>query len=414
MSEIKLKKYDIEKIRSCFPILQQSMNGKPLVYLDNAATSQKPTVVIEAVTDYYCYDNANIHRGIYALSERATAKYEGSRQAMRHFINAKNNHEIIFTRGATEAINLVATCFGELAVKTGDEILISAMEHHSNIVPWQVLCQRTGAVLKVIPIKKSGALDLDKFKQLLSPKTKMVALIHVSNVLGTVNPIKDIIHAAHAVDAAVLVDGAQAVPHMTVDVVDLDCDFYVLSAHKMYAPTGVGVLYAKEKWLDKMPPYQTGGDMIKQVTFANTEYNVLPHKFEAGTPNIAGVVALEAAINFLTNLGMDNIAQHEQQIMSYALLRLAEVDGLKIIGHTKERMGVISFIMEQAHAHDLATILDKQGVALRAGHHCAMPLMDFYEVAATARISFGVYNTTVDVDRLIEGLHLVNKIFGER
>ncbi len=398
-------------IRDHFPVLNQQINDHPLVYLDSAATTQKPQSVIDETSIYYTQDNANVYRGIYTLCERATSKYEASRQAVRHFINAKHNHEIVFTRSATEAINLVASSFGDIAINEGDEIIISAAEHHSNIVPWQQLCHRKKATLKVIPVDEQGCLDMTAFHDLLSERTKLVAITYVSNVLGSIFPIKEIIKAAHAVDVPVLLDANQAVQHFTVDVLDLDCDFMVFSGHKMYGPTGIGVLYAKEVWLERMPPYQCGGEMIKTVTFDKTEFNVLPYKFEAGTPNMAGVIGLGEAVNFLNQVGMQAIREHDEQLSQYAMKRLSIVDGLKMIGTSSPRVGVISFVLEHAHPHDIATILDQSGVAIRAGHHCAMPLMQRFNLPATARVSLGMYSNRDDVNRLMEGLSKVNELF---
>jgi cysteine desulfurase / selenocysteine lyase len=403
---------DITTLRDDFPILSAENHEQPLVYLDSGATTQKPESVIKAVDRYYRHDNANVHRGVYALSQRATTAYEGTRQTIKQFINARHNHEIIFTRGTTEAINLVAYSFGLLKIKAGDEILISHMEHHSNIVPWQMLCERTGAVLKVIPVLDDGSLDFNAYQQLLSAKTKLVAIIHVSNVLGTINPIKNIIEAAHASDVPALIDGAQAVSRLKVDVQELDCDFYTFSAHKAYGPTGVGVLYGKEKWLERMPPYQGGGDMISQVSFTKTEYNVLPHKFEAGTPNMAGVVGLGEALHYIQEIGVEHIFEHEKMLTTIASDALQQIPGLRIIGNAKEKIGVISFVMDQVHPHDIGTILDTENIAVRAGHHCAMPLMQRFKVPATVRVSFGVYNQQQDIERLLVGMNKVLEMFG--
>lgn len=403
---------DMVKIREEFPILSQTMRGKPLVYLDTAATSQKPQAVLDALSNFCVTANANVHRGVYELSERATAMYEASRQSLRHFINAQHNEEIVFTRGTTEAINLVASSFSEIALQPGDEILISTMEHHSNIVPWQMACKKYGAVLKVIPLLSNGTIDFEAFEELLSPKTKLLAVVHVSNVLGTINPVKAMIQLAHAQGIPVLIDGAQAVSHLPVDVQDLDCDFYAFSSHKMYGPTGVGVLYAKRDWLEKMPPYQTGGDMIARVTFAHTDFNVLPHKFEAGTPDMAGVIGLGEAVQYIQHIGYEAIQAHEAALLAYTLEQLRAVPGLQIIGDNTDRSAVVSFVMASAHPHDIATILDQEGIAVRAGHHCAMPLMAFFHLPATARVSLGIYNNTADIDRLSEALHQVNHLFG--
>jgi len=401
----------VADLRQDFPILQQAVHGKPLVYLDNGATSQKPQQVIDAVSHFYQHDNANVHRGVYTLSERATAEYEGVRQTVRHFINAQHNHEVIFTRGTTEAVNLVANSFGDAFIKEGDEIILTEMEHHSNIVPWQMLCQRVGATLKVVPVADDGSLDMAQYNALLNEKTSFVALTHVSNVLGTINPIKAMIKAAHDNDTLVLIDGAQAAPHLAIDVQDLDCDFYTFSAHKMYGPTGVGVLYGKEEWLDKMPPYQGGGDMISQVTFAETQYNVLPHKFEAGTPNIAGVIGLGAAIDYIQRANFSNLIPYEEALTHYAMQALGAIPGIQIYGTVENKISVVSFTMDQAHPHDIATILDYDGIAIRAGHHCAMPLMDRYQVAAMARVSLGIYNHQDDIDRLVSALQNVIHLF---
>ena len=401
-------------LRNDFPLLKERIRGKSLVYLDSGATAQKPQAVIDAVSHYYCYDNANVHRGIYAISERTTAIYENTRKKIKAFINAAHSHEIIFTRGTTESINLVAASFGTLQVRLGNEVIISAMEHHSNIVPWQLLCERVGAKLKIIPVRDDGTLNLDEYQSLLTERTRIVGLIHISNVLGTVNAVKKMIHLAHQKNIPVLLDGAQAIPHMMIDVQDLDCDFYVFSGHKLYGPTGIGVLYGKTKWLDKMPPYQVGGDMIRQVTFEKTEYDLLPHKFEAGTPNIAGVIGLGAAIDYLVAIGFEEIDIHEKSLLNYATEKLQKISGLKIIGNAPNKASVISFIMKQAHPHDIATILDNKGIAIRAGHHCAMPLMERFNLSATARVTLGLYNTLEDIDRLVDGLIQVNKIFNYR
>ncbi|QTS83853.1 cysteine desulfurase [Coxiella endosymbiont of Amblyomma nuttalli] len=400
-------------VRNDFPLFKQRVRGKPFIYLDTGATAQKPQSVLDTILRYYICDNANVHRGIYALSERATVAYENARKKVKNFINAKYSHEIIFTRSTTESINLIAASFGWLQIKRGDEILISAMEHHSNIVPWQILCERVGAKLKIIPVKDDGTLDLDMYQRLLTKQTRIVGLIHVSNVLGTINPVKKIIQLAHQKEIPILLDGAQAAPHMIVDVQDLGCDFYAFSSHKLYGPTGVGVLYGQSKWLEMMPPYQYGGQMIKHVSFKKTEYNVLPYKFEAGTPNVAGVIGMAAAVDYLTAIGLEKVQAHEEALLYYATKQLLKISGLKIIGDASHKTGVISFVMEQAHPHDIATILDSEGIAVRAGHHCAMPLMERFNLPATTRITFGVYNTFDDVNQLIEGLHQVIKIFGK-
>lgn len=388
-----------------FPIFD---NNPSLIYLDSAATTQKPRSVIDAVSHYYQNNNANVHRGVYALSERATASYEGARQKVANFIHAKHAHEIIFTRGTTEAINLIAHSF---KINSGDEIVLSVMEHHSNIVPWQMVCEKTGAKLKVISLLENGELDFDAYLNALNEKTKLVAMIHVSNVLGTINPAKEIVAAAHQKNIPVLLDGAQAIAHMPVNVHDLDCDFYVFSSHKLYGPTGVGVLYGKTQWLKALPPYQTGGDMIRRVTFEKTEFNELPYKFEAGTPNIAGVIGLGTAIDYVNHIGFDYIQSHEKSLLKYATEKLSQIDGLKIYGTSENKGGVIAFMLSDAHPHDVATILDQSNVAIRAGHHCAMPLMDYLKVPALSRVSFGVYNDFSDIDKLIVGLENVRKIF---
>jgi cysteine desulfurase/selenocysteine lyase len=392
-------------------VLNQEVYGKPLVYLDSAATAQKPQSVIDAMNYFYMHDNANVHRGVHALSMRADKSYESVRDKAAHFIHASSRDEIIFTRGTTESINLVASSLGDLHIQAGDEILISGMEHHANIVPWQMLCERKKAILKVIPVLNNGTLDMASFNSLLNEKTKLVALTHISNVLGTVNPIKEIIGAAHNMGALVLIDAAQSIHHVPIDVQDLDCDFLVFSSHKMYGPTGVGVLYGKKSWLNAMPPYQGGGDMISEVSFEKTTYNTLPFKFEAGTPNIAGVIGLGAAIDFLNDLGMKTIQQHEAQLCDYLLTALQSIPGLKIIGEAPDRIGVVSFTLDAIHAHDIATILDRQGVAIRAGHHCAMPLMNRFNVAATARASLAIYNTVNDIDALVAAIETTQQVF---
>ncbi len=397
----------IETIASEFPILQNNV-----VFLDTGASAQKPRCVIEAVSDLYQHHYANVHRGVYRLSEEATAIYEGGRDKARAFINAAEREEIIFTKGTTESINLLAQSLGRLTVNAGDEVLISAMEHHSNIVPWQMLCQQTGAHLKVVNMQPNGELDLANYQQLLSDKTRIVAITHVSNVLGTINPVKKMIEWAHQVGSLVLLDGAQAIPRMPVDVRALDCDFYVFSSHKMYGPTGLGILYGKRRYLDAMPPYQGGGDMIRQVSFEKTEYNDLPYKFEAGTPNIAGVAGFSAAIDFLQQLGLSAISEHEIALTDYAMQKLQTIPGLTIYGHAQHKIGVIAFTLADIHPHDLGTILDSEGVAIRAGHHCAMPLMEYYKVPAMARISLGVYNTKADIDAAFAALHKAMSLFG--
>jgi cysteine desulfurase/selenocysteine lyase len=402
---------DIESIRAQFPILQREVNGKPLIYLDNGATSQKPQSVIDAISRYYSNENSNIHRGVHTLSQEATSAYEDVRKKVQKFINAKHDHEIIFTSGTTGGINLVASSFGEKLVRKGDEILITAMEHHSNIVPWQMLCERKGAKLKVLPISKEGEVDLEEFKQLIGPKTELISLVHVSNSLGTINPIKEMIDIAHKENIPVLIDGAQAVHHMPVDVQALDADFYVFSAHKMYGPTGVGILYGKEELLKGMEPYQGGGDMIKSVTFEKTIYNDLPHKFEAGTPNIAGAFGLNAAIEFIENVGFDFITQHEAELVRFASSELKNIKGLRFIGTAKERAGLVSFVLDGIHPYDTGVILDKLGLALRTGHHCTQPVMNFFEVPGTVRASFAVYNTKQEVVKLVEAIDRVKRMF---
>ena len=410
MLATKTQIWDVNKIRSDFPILHQKIKGKPLVYLDNSVSSQKPNCVIDAISNYYQHNHSNVHRGVYELSERATRAFEGSREHIRAFLNARSTQEIILTSGTTAGINLVAQSYGAQFV-AGDEIIISTMEHHSNIVPWQMLSKRCGAKLRVIPITDTGELDLDAYRQLFNARTKIVAIVHASNALGTINPIKEIIKIAHEHDVAVLVDGAQAFPHMQVDVQALDCDFYVFSSHKAYGPTGVGVLYGKQKLLEKMPPYQGGGDMIETVTLSDFTCNKLPYKFEAGTPNIADVIGFDTALHYLTSLGMENVAHHEQQLLHYAHKKLSEVEDVRIIGTAKEKVGVISFVMKDIHPHDIGTILDHEGVAVRAGHHCAMPVMERFKIPATVRLSFGIYNTREEVDVFIQALETVKRLF---
>ncbi|AMC11447.1 cysteine sulfinate desulfinase [Lutibacter profundi] len=394
---------DIQKIRTEFPILKQKVNGKPLVYFDNAATSQKPQIVIDSIVNYYTTFNANIHRGVHTLSQKATNAFEEARVKLQKHFNAKKNYEIILTAGTTHSINIVATGFTSL-LKKGDEIIVSALEHHSNIVPWQMLCERTGAILKVIPMNEEGELQLDIYEKLLSEKTKLVFVNHVSNALGTINPIKKIIDKAHHIGAAVLIDGAQSSAHIKTDVQALDVDFYVASAHKMCGPTGVGILYGKEKWLHKLPPYQGGGEMIKQVTFEKTTYADLPYKFEAGTPNIAGVIAFGTAIDYINNLGFDNIAAYEDELLQYATKKLLQIEGLKIYGTSKTKTAVISFNIEGIHPYDIGVIIDKLGIAVRTGHHCAQPIMDFYKIPGTVRASFAFYNTFEEIDLLYEAI----------
>ena len=403
--------YDVSTIRDDFPILHQQVYGKPLVYLDNAATTQKPQVVIDAIRNYYEHDNANVHRGVHALSERATAAYEASREKLRLLLNAASSKEVVFTRGTTESINLIASSWGGANVHAGDEVLITEMEHHSDIVPWQMLCERTGATLKVLPINDDGELCMERIGELLSERTKLVGVVHLSNALGTINPVKEIIDRAHTVGAKVLVDGAQALAHLKVDVQALDVDFYVTSAHKMYGPTGVGLLYAKEAILETMPPYQGGGDMITMVTFERTEYNALPFKFEAGTPNISGAIGFGAAVDYLNSVGVESIATHEQTLLAYATEKAEAFDGLRQIGTAENKATVLSFTIEGVHPHDLGTILDRDGVAIRAGHHCAMPVMQHFRVPATARASFAAYNTVDEVDALFTALAKAKEMF---
>jgi len=400
---------DISKIRKQFPILNQQVNGKPLVYLDNAATNQKPQRVINALTAYYEKHNANIHRGIHTLAERATKSYEETRQAMQQFINAKHVEEIIFTRGVTESINLVASSFGRAFLKAGDEVIISGMEHHSNIVPWQMICEEKGVVLKVIPVSEIGELDLEAYQKLVTTKTKIVAVNHASNSLGTINPIKEIIDIAHKHEAVVLIDGAQASAHLTINVQELDCDFYCISSHKMYGPTGTGILYGKKELLEKMPPYMGCGEMIKEVTFAKTTYNDIPYKFEAGTPNIADVIALNEAISFINELGKENIAAHEAELLSYTVEKLSTIQHVKLIGTAQHKVGVQSFIVDGIHHFDIGQMLDTRGIAVRTGHHCTQPLMEQYGIEGTVRASFSVYNTKEEVDLLAEGIERIIK-----
>ena len=402
---------DIAKIRSDFPILAERINGKPLVYLDNAATSQKPRVVLDAIAKYYEHMNANIHRGVHTLSVRATEAHDAARLTVKRFINAADTREVIFVRGATEAINLVAQTYGRRHVAAGDEVLITAMEHHSNIVPWQILCEDKGAHLKVAPIDDRGELLLDEFARLIGPRTKIVAVTQVSNALGTILPLREMIELAHHRGVPVLVDGAQAVPHFAVDVQALDADFYAFSGHKVYGPTGIGVLYGKRALLNAMPPYQGGGDMIRSVTFEKTTYNDLPWKFEAGTPDIAGAIALGAALEYITGLGMDNIAAHEHDLLAYATQAVGAIPGVQLIGTARERAGVLSFVLDGVHPHDLGTILDREGIAIRTGHHCAQPVMKRFGIPATARASFAVYNTKAEVDALVAGIRTAREVF---
>jgi cysteine desulfurase/selenocysteine lyase len=402
----------IEKVREDFPILRQLVHGKRLAYLDNAATAQKPQAVLDAIQRFYAMDCSNIHRGLHLLSERATDAYEEARVKVQRFLNARRPSEIIFVRGATEAINLVAASYGRKNIAAGDEVLITAMEHHSNIVPWQMLCEEKGAVLRVAPINDRGELLLEEFEKLLSARTKLVAVTHVSNALGTINPVRQIVAMAHRGNVPVLIDGAQAAPHLKVDVRELDCDFYAFSGHKVYGPTGIGVLYGKADRLEAMPPYQGGGDMIRSVTFEKTTYNSLPYKFEAGTPNIAGTIGLGAAIDYLTGIGLDLVGAQEAELLLYATEALSEIPGVRLIGTAREKAGVLSFVIDGVHAHDAGTILDSEGVAVRAGHHCAQPVMDRFGVPATTRASLAIYNTREDIDALVAGISKVKEIFG--
>ncbi len=403
---------DVERIRKDFPILHQEVHGRPLIYLDSAATSQKPQVVLDVVADYYARDNANVHRGVHLLSERATEAYEGARARIQRFLNAAHSREIVFVRGTTEGINLVAQTFGRRRVKPGDDVIITALEHHSNIVPWQMLCEETGATLRVVPIDDAGEVDVDAYERLLGERTRLVAVAHVSNALGTIVPVKRMIAAAHRHGIAVLVDGAQAAPHLRIDVQDLDCDFYTFSGHKTYGPTGIGVLYGKTALLEAMPPYQGGGDMIKSVSFEKTVYNDLPYKFEAGTPDIAGAIGLGAALEYLDGLGLDRVAAHEHALLVHGTERLTALPGLRLVGTAREKASVLSFLVDGVHAHDVGSILDREGIAVRTGHHCAMPVMTRFGIAATARASLAVYNTREDIDALVEGLAKVREVFG--
>ena len=402
---------NVEKIRADFPILREKVRGHQLVYLDNAATSQKPQAVIDAIVEYYETGNANIHRGVHFLSEKATEDFENARRAVQRFVNAAEASEIVFVRGTTEGINLVAQSYGGANVGAGDEVAITAMEHHSNIVPWQMLCEQKGAKLRVAPMNDSGELLLDEYEKLLGPKTKLAAITHVSNALGTINPVKRMIAMAHAKGIPVLVDGAQAVPHLAVDVQDLDADFYAFSAHKMYGPTGVGAVYGKKALLEKMPPYQGGGDMISSVTFEKTTWNKVPHKFEAGTPDMAGVIAWRAAIDYMNRVGVARIAAHEHELLEYATQVVGSLPGVRIVGTAKEKASVLSFVIEDVHPHDIGTILDQEGIAVRTGHHCAQPVMDRFGIPATVRASFAMYNTREEVDALARGIRKVREVF---
>ncbi len=409
--EIK-RKFQLDEIRNDFPILKRLVNGKPLVYLDNAATSQKPQAVIDALTQYYTFDNANIHRGLYFLSELATEQYESSRLKVKEFINAMSVSEIVFVRGATEAVNLVASSLSNTKhFNEGDEVIISNMEHHSNIVPWQFICEKNKLSLKVIPINDAGELDMAAFKKMLNEKTKLVSVVHISNSLGTVNPVKEIIEIAHSKSVPVLIDGAQAVPHYKIDVQDLDADFYVFSGHKVFGPTGIGILYGKTEFLEMMPPYQGGGDMIRTVSFEETTYDDIPRKFEAGTPNIAGGIGLGAAIDYLNQFDRNDLIEHENLLLQYGTEQLLSIDGLKIIGTAKNKASVISFVIEGIHPYDIGTIIDTDGIAIRTGHHCTQPIMKRFNLPATARASFAFYNTVEEIDKLVDGIYKVKKMF---
>jgi cysteine desulfurase/selenocysteine lyase len=403
--------FDVEKLREDFPVLKQTIHGKPLVYLDSAATAQKPVQVVEAIRRFHEVDCANIHRGVHELSQRSTAAYEETRAKARRFLNAKKNAEVIFVRGTTEGINLVASSWGHRNVKEGDEVIISAMEHHSNIVPWQMLCEEQNAKLRVIPMNDRGELILEEYEKLLNPRTRMVAVAHVSNALGTINPVRQMIEMAHKAGALALIDGAQAAPHMKIDVQALDADFYTFSGHKVFGPTGIGILYGKSKLLNAMPPYQGGGDMIRTVTFEKTTYNDLPYKFEAGTPNIAGGIGLGAALDYVNAIGLDRIASYEHELLVYGTEALSQIPGLRLIGTAREKAAVLSFVIEGLHPHDIGTVLDRQGIAVRTGHHCAQPVMDFFHVPATTRASLAFYNTTAELDALAAGLRKVKEVF---
>ncbi len=409
---VAVKEWHEQKSRENFPVLNQRVHGKPLVYLDNAATTQKPQAVLDAMNQFYQADNSNIHRGVHELSERSTRHYEEARVKVQQFINAGDWREIVFVRGVTEGINLVAYTYGRRNIEAGDEIVISAMEHHSNIVPWQILCEEKKAILRIAPINLRGELLLDEFESLLGPRTKLVSVVHVSNALGTINPVAEITRIAHRHGVPVFIDGAQAVAHMKVDVQKLDCDFYSLSGHKMFGPTGIGVLYGKATLLEKMPPYQGGGDMIRSVTFAKTTYNELPYKFEAGTPNIAGTIGLGAAIDYIDSIGIEHIRAYEHDLLAYGTEQLERIPGLRIIGTAREKASVLSFVLEGVHPHDVGTILDREGVAVRTGHHCAQPVLEWFGVPATTRASLAFYNTKQDIDALVAGIYKVKEIFG--
>lgn len=404
--------FDVAAIRAEFPMLTQTVNGKPLVYFDNAATSHKPNCVLDKLNHYYAAHNSNVHRGVHYFSQLATREYEGAREIVRRFINAASEKEVIYTSGTTEGINLVAASYGRKFLKEGDEIIISAMEHHANIVPWQILCEQIGAVLRVIPINDDGELLMEEYEKMLNPKTKFVSVVYISNALGTINPVKRIIELAHAQDVPVLIDGAQSAPHLQVDVRELDCDFYAFSSHKICGPTGIGVLYGKQHLLEQMPPYQGGGDMIATVSFEKTTYNVLPYKFEAGTPHIAGAIGMGRAIQYLENIGLDNIAAYEHELLDYATELIGGIPGVRLIGTAKQKASVLSFVIGDIHPHDIGTILDQEGIAVRAGHHCAQPVMKRFNVPSTARASFAFYNTKEEIDALANAIHTVIEVFG--
>ncbi len=403
--------FDVEAVRRDFPILSREIGGKPLVYLDSAATSQKPQVVIDALVAYYSDINANVHRGVHTLSQEATDAYEGGRSRVRQFINAAEDAEIIFTRGTTEGINLVAQTLGAQRAEQGSEVIISNMEHHSNVVPWQILCEQRGARLRVVPINEDGELLMDEYEKLLGPQTALVSIVHMSNALGTINPVKDIVAMAHSHGVPVLLDGAQAAPHLSVDVRDLDCDFYAFSGHKLFGPTGIGVLYGKRELLESMPPYQGGGEQIKSVTYEKTIYNDLPYKFEAGTPHIAGVVGLGAAIDYVNDIGLERAAAYEHELLEYGTEQLQAIEGLRLIGTARQKASVLSFLLDNIHPHDIGTVLDTQGIAIRTGHHCAQPLMQRFQIPATARASLAFYNTKAEIDALVEGIHRTFEVF---
>ena len=403
--------FDVEAVRRDFPILSREIGGKPLVYLDSAATSQKPQVVIDALSAYYSGMNANIHRGVHTLSQEATEAYEGARGKVRQLINAAEDAEIVFTRGTTEGINLVAHTLGAQRLGQGGEVVISNMEHHSNVVPWQILCEQTGGRLRIVPINDDGELLMDEYESLLGPQTALVSIVHMSNALGTINPVKDIVAMAHSRGIPVLLDGAQAAPHLPVDVRELDCDFYAFSGHKLFGPTGIGVLYGKREWLESMPPYQGGGEQIKSVTFEKTIYNDLPYKFEAGTPHIAGVIGLGAAIDYVNGVGLERAAAYEHELLEYGTEQLQAIEGLRLIGTAREKAGVLSFVLDGIHPHDIGTVLDTQSIAIRTGHHCTQPLMQRFQIPATARASFAFYNTRDEIDALVEGIHKTFEVF---